>query len=161
MERKRDNEGLVLGKGYGLIEALGNSAGDLGGGKGLGPRLCLALAGLGVEPGELLLFGARWGANHGWVIENGIHAVVILLRDRIRFTIVAAGTFEGDAEPDHTEGADAISHIFDEVFFVDDAVLGIDGVSRPKPVAMRCSRAGLSGKSPANGSATKRSWKRS
>lgn len=58
-------------------------------------------------------------AKFGDVVEESDHLVVVLLRERVVFVIVAAGTAHGETEPNGAGGVDAINGIFEEEFFDD------------------------------------------
>ena len=107
------------------------------GGRELGVE-CGQLAGLLGESG---LVGAGRSRDHrdrvgdaaifpalGGLVEKSEQAVVIALGNRIKFMVVAFRALHGEAKPRGAEGADAVGDVFDAVFFLDDAALGIDDV---------------------------------
>ena len=54
-----------------------------------------------------------------YLIEEGIGAIVIFLRNRIVFVIVAARTLEGQRKERFRKSIRPVVHIFHAVFFVD------------------------------------------
>ncbi len=83
------------------------------------------------------------------IIEKGEEAVVILLRDRIVFVIVAARAPHGEAEKCFASRLDAVIHIFDAVLFIDRAPFGGDVMISIEPAGdlliQRCTRQKIAG----------------
>ena len=53
------------------------------------------------------------------LVEKSKSAVIIFLRDRIVFMVMAFGTFKGECQESFAKSVGPVSYIFDPVFFID------------------------------------------